>query len=526
MINKKAMVMASIALTMMLSSCTVNTQRNISDDTLQNTLQAAAGNTQQDAKDIASPDNMGTKDGMDYVGYLNYGEHLNSSDEEKFVFPSFLKFEEQYLEYWQGIYKNVSFLENRYVLLGYDEEHGWSKDFDVYMRYYAFDDKWLPVMYETTLHCIVDDEMRVYVAGVEHTKGDSVTTAQQGDKLGIFSMVYNHTEFIPYQDENQSLSEYLAAGKGIDELLEPALALVRIAHVEGGKVTELTPVVDNEIMCLTYTFADGSHLNYNMHKIDGYWFISSLIGDEYADIHKRTAQYINGATTKRLRAVTKTMYTCTGDDKYYELSDNFLLLGEDKKTDSALYGLFGQGAMILCVGDNAYPIFRYWSSRSDMQFTANDYDNDGAVEYIYSTCEGTGTGVYFERIYVLEINADNTLTVNSMKNINTQLKSRISYRYDEQAQALYWIIDGKETGGPQDISKAEFNELKNVDLVSIQYIKEQDGHRYLEIHPGLICDSNVSSDFRHDLCLTIEILYSPDGTFTLDNISVGKILKD
>lgn len=120
---------------------------------------------------------------------------------------------------------------------------------------------------------------------------------------------------------------------------------------------------------------------------------------------------------------------------------------------------------------------------------------------------------------MLEINSDNTLSIRNMRDLNKQLE-RITYRYDEQQQALYWFVDGKQTGEAKDVSKAVSGHsvLKDVDLYSIQYVSERDGRWYLEIHPGIVFDSNVSPDFENDLRITAEIKYSADGTFTLADI--------
>ena len=473
-----------------LAACSGNTLGNMgAADNISNNMPGIT-----DGGQASSSAQQGT-----YVGYLFYGEHLNASDEQKFTFPSFAKFENQYLENWKKkLSADVRFLESRHVLTGYDEEHGWSKDFDVYMRYYALDDRYFPVMYATTLHCAVDDEMKVYIVSEENTEGTAVTTAEQGNTLDIFSMVYNHTKFVPEQNGNQSL------------------ALGKLARVSGGKITDTITVVDDSIMCLVYTFADGSHLNYNMSKIGECWFIRSMVNDKYADIYRRAEQYTRQASAARLGAITQTMENL--DAKYFELADDFLLLGEDEEKDCALYGLFGCSAMVLRVGGNAYPVFRDWSDRG-MVFAAADYDNDGTVEYAYSTCEGHGTGVYQERLHMLEINSDNTLSIRNMRDLNKQLE-RITYRYDEQQQALYWFVDGKQTGEAKDVSKAVSGHsvLKDVDLYSIQYVSERDGRWYLEIHPGIVFDSNVSPDFENDLRITAEIKYSADGTFTLADI--------
>lgn len=509
--NKKIYIgITALAVTAMLSACSGSVQ-GMQNNILNN---AGASGLSQQTKE-SQTDVQGT-----YAGYLVYGDHLNSTDEQKFVFPSFAEFQKKYLESWKNkLAADVKFLENRYVLTGYDAEHDWSKDFDVYMRYYALDDELLPVMYVTTLHCVVDDEMKVYVTGEESTEGGKVATAQQGNALGIISMIYDRSKFIPQQQDNQSLPEYLAENTKIAELEDPVSALERVAHVSGGKVTETIPVADNQKMCLVYTFADGSHLNYDMYKIGKYWFVNGITQDKYADNYRKTAQYIQSATAQRLRSVTKTLGTCGTDDKYFELSDNFLLLGEDKDKDAAMYGLFGEDAMVLRVGDNVYPIFKHWSDRA-FAFAAADYDNDGVSEYAYSTCEGSGTGVYYDRLHVLEIN-DNKLVINNMQNLNEQLE-RITYRYDEAAKAVYWIIDGREVGGAQDISDilTRNKELKNIEFQSIQYIDERDGRWYLEIHPGFICDTNVSSDFDGDSKITAEIIYLPNGTFTLGDIVI------
>ena len=508
-INKRLAASAAVVImAASLAACSGNTRGNMgAADNISNNMPGIT-----DGGQASSSAQQGT-----YVGYLFYGEHLNASDEQKFTFPSFAKFENQYLEDWKKkLSADVRFLESRHVLTGYDEEHGWSKDFDVYMRYYTLDDRYFPVMYATTLHCAVDDEMKVYIVSEESTDGNAVTTAKQGNTLDIFSMVYNHTKFVPEQNGNQSLAEYLAENTETDELSNPALALGKLARVSGGKITDTITVVDDSIMCLVYTFADGSHLNYNMSKIGECWFIRSMVNDKYADTYRRAEQYTRQASAARLRAITQTMEN--PDAKYYELGDDFLLLGEDEEKDCALYGLFGCSAMVLRVGGSAYPVFRDWSDRG-MVFAAADYDNDGTVEYAYSTCEGHGTGVYQERLHMLEINSDNTLSIRNMRDLNKQLE-RITYRYDEQQQALYWFVDGKQTGEAKDLSKAVSGHsvLKDVDLYSIQYVSERDGRWYLEIHPGIVFDSNVSPDFENDLRITAEIKYSADGTFTLADI--------
>ncbi len=500
-IKIKSVFLALAAITMVLSACTQKIQESVTPTQTEVSAQSQGGT---------------------YIGILGYGDHANISDEHKFNYPSTYDLEQQYMSYWKSeLSGNVKFLDSRPVLTGYDEAHGWSKDYDIYLRYYKLDKDLIPVIYQTIVHCVVGEDMKVYAKGTENVTGDSVKTAEQGRKLNVFPMTSIADKWIEGQEQGMTLAALLSERKQTDELKNPVTAFERIVHPVGGSVTANIPAGDDSV-CLVYTFADGSHLNYVMRKYGEYWFVLSIIKDEYADGYRQAEKYVSNATASRLRGVTKTLYSKDYKDKVYELNDDFLLLGEAPESDAALYGLYGMSAMILRVGDNVYPVWKSFSDRG-VEFACGDYDKDGVTEYSYSTCEGHGTGVSIYGLKIMEISKDNELSIHDFDNAD-ELMKRVTWRLDDTAGTIYWYVDGMETRAASDIGKSyEGNgkaALKAVDLSSIRYMEYENGEWYMKVHAGIVYEPNVTGDYVDGIIITSHVTYDRD-TFTLDNIRFG-----
>lgn len=297
---------------------------------------------------------------------------------------------------------------------------------------------------------------------------------------------------------------------------DPAAALEYLTGIGGGKVIEEIPT-DNGNVCLVYKSADGKIVNYRMEKGGDGWSVLDTADEEYAQKYRKTAEYLRKATAQRLRPVTEDADSVNPYKNIYELSDDFLLLGTIEENDTALYGLYGGNAMVLRVGDKTYPVWRMWSDRNVM-FDKGDYDNDGNAEYIYSTCEAYGTGMYIEGVHIFEINDDDTLTVHDFRDVDKHLE-RIDYRYGSANGVVYWIIDGKELEKPHRLTNtAPDKKLTGLNFKLQRSVFERGGRLYFEILAAAEYDSDGVIDYEDQLCLTARIVYRADGSFGLEDI--------
>lgn len=302
-----------------------------------------------------------------------------------------------------------------------------------------------------------------------------------------------------------------------DKLKNPITALICAAGISGGEVIEEIPADDGDI-CLVYQFSDGRIINYRMEETDGFWSVAGTIDEKFAERYRKAAEYVRNVTAQRLRGIVEDADSVNPYENIYEMADKFILLGMIEESDTALYGLYGGNAMVLRIGDNVYPVWRMWSDRN-VKFAEGDYDNDGRKEYFYSTCEGYGTGMYIEGVHIFEIN-DNMLEVCDFRNIKEQL-GRISYRYDEEKGAVYWIVDGREIDRPQYLIKGSSgNRLTDLNLKLQRSVIERDKELYFEILAAAVYNSDGVIDYEDQLCIMARIEYLPDGQFKLADISV------
>lgn len=296
----------------------------------------------------------------------------------------------------------------------------------------------------------------------------------------------------------------------------PLTALEYLTGIGSGKVIEEIRT-DNRNVCLVYKFSDGKIINYRMEKGDDGWSVLDTAGEEYTQKYRKTAEYLRKATAQRLRLVTEDADSADPYKNIYELSDDFILLGTIEENDTALYGLYGGSAMVMRIGDKTYPVWRMWSDRNVM-FDKGDYDNDGDIEYIYSTCEAYGTGMYIEGVHIFEINDDDTLTVHDFRDVDKHLE-RIDYRYDSDNGVVYWIIDGKELEKPHRLTNtAPDKKLTGLNFKLQRSVFERGGRLYFEILAAAEYNSDGVIDYEDQLCLTARIVYRADGSFGLEDI--------
>lgn len=436
-----------------------------------------------------------------------------------FVFPDFHKLEQQYLSYWRWkVSDDVEFLESEPIFTGYDDEHDWSKDFDLYLRYYLHDADKIPVMYATIIKCIVDDDMNVYIAGEDYICGDKVENKNALEALGLFPMFYDVTKRVEDQ-ELETYGNYILRKGGIDELKNPDGAVKRLLRLSGGKITELLPM-ENDELCVVYTFNDGSSVNIVLHKLGQYYISVGLINDEYADTYRKVKSYVENATAGDLKEITKSFYDNNGvTQEVYELSDNFIKLAEIKEQDAAIYGLYGCRAMVIRIGDVVAPIWNGWDMYG-MELSSGDYDNDGTLEYSYSRCEGHGTGYRKYGINVVEVNGENIET-HHFDDVNAAL-NQVTYEFDKENQSISWFANGQSLG-LSSISRTmglNLGDFKMVGLTEIQDMVLSNGEIELKVTPGVIFGDNVSPLFDDEINLCADVKYSQDGTFALENFRI------
>ncbi|MBQ9489522.1 MAG: hypothetical protein IJU80_06290, partial [Lachnospiraceae bacterium] len=252
-------------------------------------------------------------------------------------------------------------------------------------------------------------------------------------------------------------------------LLDPVTALETLLPLKGGSGKAYQESFSSVIV--EYTFANGETAHYSMARRGEAWYPYLLIEESLADslltedsrktllakldrIEKQKEE-LTETTAEQLRGVTlqvedveygrnrqemqeyntDNIYACWNQEKL----GKYCILGEIPEADACLYGLYDGCAMMLRVGDQAYPIHGYWTNiRSDIpQMYCGDYDHDGQKEFALITLGKTGTGTCGNWLRVIEVTEDG-LEIHEPKSqgMYGQLEQMVTYRYDEKSLML------------------------------------------------------------------------------------------
>lgn len=137
---------------------------------------------------------------------------------------------------------------------------------------------------------------------------------------------------------------------------------------------------------------------------DEYVNQSEFNEEEWLSGIQKTEDILRTATASHLRKVS-VQNNLSGDPCWESGKEgDFTILDQIPSRDAALYGLYGDGGMVLRVGDKTYPLWMSWATLyHGPELYAGDYDGDGDIEYALVVITGTGTGVSKEGLYVIEL---------------------------------------------------------------------------------------------------------------------------
>lgn len=267
--------------------------------------------------------------------------------------------------------------------------------------------------------------------------------------------------------------KYLALQNG-----DPVTALETFLPLKGGSGKAWQESFSSVIVA--YTFANGETAHYYMAQKGAIWYpyllVEKILADPLLeessrkllltrmDQIARQKQELAATTAEQLRGVTlqieeviragnygepisedcQEIYICWNPEKYGEYG----VIEELPKEDACLYGFYDGNAMMLRVGDQAYPIHGYWMNvHSELpKIYCGDYDQDGQKEFALITLGKTGTGVYGNQLRILEITEKGLETYEpKSQRMFGQLEEMVRYSYDEKNLMLsVMTTDGKE----------------------------------------------------------------------------------
>lgn len=332
------------------------------------------------------------------------------------------------------------------------------------------------------------------------------------------------------------------------KLSDPVSAVTELMHLKGGK-GEASQCVDN-LMRVTYVFADGEEANYYAKKrgatwipyslSEYFWFLSERYPEEYG-LHEKEALKSETNTEQLLRTASATQLRNASHNAAYSADlcweggkeGDFAILDEIPERDAALYGLYGDGGMVLRVGEKTYPIWMNWASNYHLpELYAGDYDGDGDVEYALVVMRGTGTGVSKEGLYVLELRENEAESHGFEEYVRyEELAKRLTYEYNKNKKNLTLAIDQDGDGTKRYVSLFLEGRVPEEDWLASpvgigfgdqESMEPVDDNLYYELTGGLLFNGEGAPAmpwYEASVNLICRVQYHADGTFTISGIS-------
>ena len=289
-----------------------------------------------------------------------------------------------------------------------------------------------------------------------------------------------------------------------------------------------------------WQFDNREQAHYDVYEFDGFWFptlymewYDALEKDWYPQVTtetteknwdrlKRTKEFLKSVTAKDLRSVKEKIKYGEGAPER-EQDEKFGILFDLPEKDVTLYGVYDEYAMMLRVGDQAYPLKNPYITykRDCFKFACGDYDGDGQDEYALINVGTTDSETPDEELYVIEIRPNGAVVNHfTTKERFEYLEKVLTYSYDEKEQVLNVSIKGGHTvlrylrdELPADakVSGMIYGYSESVTPVDDELFYSCSGH--LRTTDGGWPGMSIRVDL---LC---RVQYHDDGTFTMETPS-------
>ena len=152
----------------------------------------------------------------------------------------------------------------------------------------------------------------------------------------------------------------------------------------------------------------------------------------------------------------------------------------------SVWGNGAEDCLVIHGGDREYRVDIPWQNMYSARpaVEAADYDADGEKEYFISTLQGTGTGVYMEGLYYVDVQKG-TPKVSEYTQVAEDFAERIlaADTVDEQFQTLH--VDFLDENGESDPEES-------IDLNLDSLLQEYKGNTYM----GTVVGDQIRFDFR------------------------------
>ncbi|MBO4515647.1 MAG: M56 family metallopeptidase [Lachnospiraceae bacterium] len=360
-------------------------------------------------------------------------------------------------------------------------------------------------------------------------------------------------------------------------LLDPATALTTLVPLKGGSTTATWQDGFSSAL-VNYTFENGETAQYFMAKRGQIWYPYMLHNGKIITTSSKEATDSLIYRCDRIRWRNKKLSQTTADelrkvtlraeDKVVDYGRNsvrvdeveadeengqeegirlasredslrlacwdpvlygeYCILQEIPEEDACLYGLYDGYAMMLRVGNQAYPLHGYWINIHCImpQLYCGDYDNDGQKEYALITEGKTGTGTYGNWLRILEITKDG-LEIHEPKSqgMYGQLEQKVRYQYNEKNL----MLRVETTDG--DVAFASLEDIELLASGEAQFL----WLGYSQSESFYVKDDSLFYDASGEIHLTnkgdpeyggidinCQLQYSEDGSFGIENIQLNK----
>lgn len=201
----------------------------------------------------------------------------------------------------------------------------------------------------------------------------------------------------------------------------------------------------------------------------------------------------------------------------------------------SVWGNGAEDCLVIHDGDREYRMGIPWRNMysAPPAVEAADYDGDGDKEYYISTIQGTGTGIYVEGLYYVDVQKG-TPKVSEYTNVVEDFDRRIlaADTLDEQFHTLH--VDFLDKNGEVDVQES-------IDLDQTRLLQKLEGYTYKSIgvgaqirydfrggqpfaNVGVGINMNEMADLVYEtgFNITAPVSMQKDGNFSLGDFSVQK----
>ena len=183
----------------------------------------------------------------------------------------------------------------------------------------------------------------------------------------------------------------------------------------------------------------------------------------------------------------KTLADQVSVDAARELSEGeYGVLSYSYDETVSVWGNGAEDCLVIHDGDREYRVGIPWRNMysAPPAVEAADYDGDGDKEYYISTIQGTGTGIYVEGLYYVDVQKG-TPKVSEYTNVVEDFESRIlaADTLDEKFHTLH--VDFLDKNGESDPEES-------IDLSLDSLLREYEGNTYM----GTVLGDQIRFDFR------------------------------